>query len=248
MTGPVSQSQGTMRPQWHRNLHHPLCRFRYANMLVDVDGWEELFELLADLDVQGLDPVFRQHRHHLLGMALMKTGKMTDALQAFERGLAVSGGKCVGLEAHADLARILTGNDIRYGSRGIKELVSSIIKADDLLDRDDVEGALAAIDRPEIWRYKELQSFARLAVCHLRRTCPPAERLRKIIALINFQHINEEALWDYGGANNLPLLEHTWGEDDLEVLDDKVFDELEGEWDMKPVVLVLQDLLQKADK
>ena len=210
MVGRSLRPKGDEGWRWVSDPESPVCQIRYASLLVDERRWQDVINLLAEVDDRHLDPVHRQHRLHLLGLAHFRLGDIKAAVHAWENGLAVSGGQCADLRLYIELAHILEGDcdeGASADSGELQHLVSSIREADDHLTAGDVEAALNAIDHQTTWRCREVQSFARLAAAHLERIAPPAERLRKTIALAVFCQLYPPGHGGYGGSDEIPLLD-----------------------------------------
>lgn len=159
--------------EWLREQHgdHPLVRFITAQRALTRAAWSTV-----QSELQGLDPLLlpatrRRHFHHMLGMALAAARQPKDAVREFERA-AAHPGACM-LTPWMDALRIPSEVQDSDDATGSPSFVSSIVRAlwatHGCLQRGDLDGALAAVDRRELWCNGELQSAAWIARVLLAR-------------------------------------------------------------------------------
>jgi len=111
-----------------------------------------------------------QHLYHLLGMALWQKGRLSEALDVWQRGAELPG-RCR-LEPYIDLASyFLPSSPAESGSAYrpvIHDLMSRLQEADRHFQSADYREAIRALDHPLIWMLKETQSLARLSFALLQ--------------------------------------------------------------------------------
>jgi superfamily II DNA or RNA helicase len=143
--------------------------------------WAEVRQMLEGVDLQALLPAYRQHAHHIFGLALLQAGAFERALNVIEEGHRTTKGSC----QLKDLLEVIRDRNDSCSPLGL--LRAAIGEADACLVREDLAGARAAIDRRIVWQGGEVQSLARLAEVELRAEPDRAlGRFRKALALARF--------------------------------------------------------------
>jgi hypothetical protein len=146
--------------------------------------WDEVRSSLEGVELGVLLPVYRRHAHHILGLALLRTGDLARALDVLEVGHSTTTGHCRLDELLAVLRPLRDDGD---PSSPLGRLRAAIHEADAGLLCDDLPSARAAIDRRIVWQSGEVQSLARLAEVELRAEPDRAAgRFRKALALARF--------------------------------------------------------------
>ena len=171
--------------------------------------WAELRRIVGAADLRRLDDGTAQHLHHLLGIARLHAGDRQGALAAWRAGMRRLGAcqleECLPLAI--PLPARLQPKHWGPGQPVVRQLMGAVHVADQALARGDVEGALAAIDRPVVWRASELQSSARLAEAHLR-SVRASSWFHAALALARFLSLH--AGDSFSRWRELPFPEATW--------------------------------------
>jgi hypothetical protein len=166
-----------------RHPDHPRVRLLSANRHASARRWVEAGAALAGVDSSALVEVQAQHVHHLRALAALHERRLDRVAAEVEQARKLRG-HC-SLRALAELAgKGALEDDGDDGIAVLQRLHEVIRTADHRLAAGDPEGAIAALERPEVWAAHELQSLARLAEAHLR--APPAAgraRVRRLEAL-----------------------------------------------------------------
>lgn len=172
--------------------------------------WGEAHDLLVDADMEGSAPACYQHHRHLLAMACLGLDQPERAMELLEDGQEKEG-SCF-YHRLLDLARPLPEplpDELWDGEQPpLRQLMGAVCTADRRLAAGDVRGAIDAIDRRVVWRYREPQSAARLAMAYLRLAEDgPAQRFRKGLALSLYIEVHRDLLRQ--PARAVPLPRHT---------------------------------------
>jgi hypothetical protein len=185
-------------------------RMLRAGEMIRTRRWGEAHELLAGMETEGMAPALYQHHRHLLAMACLGLDQPEQAMELLEDGKKKEG-RCF-YHRLLDLARPLPEplpDEMWDGEQPpLRQLIGAVCVADRRLADGDVKGAIDAIDRRVVWRYREPQSGARLAMAYLRLAEDgPAQRFRKGLALASYVEVHREMLQQPGKV--VPLPRHT---------------------------------------
>jgi hypothetical protein len=178
--------------------------------------WDEVRAQLDAVDVASLPAEHREHHHHLLGLARMRTGDAAGARAIWAQGLDVAEPAqrrscrldvCLQLVEELDDDAAAGGADEGDDARETIQLRRAIARATACRARGDVSGALAALRARCVYRARERQSRARLADAWL--ALPEVEGdeawFDKALALAQFLDVEDLAQFD------LPLAD-AWDE------------------------------------
>ena len=171
---------------------NPEVRLVQAGPLANVGRWTEVADLLFSVDPCGLDEGDARHLHHLLGLSLLNLGETDQARKAFERGLAIKGGRCelmmlLALATPLAEPTVMPEPPWTMEQLAVRELVAAIEAADTFLLRGDATSALVALDRLLVTETGEVQSLARRAEARLLGSDAAEEGLfEKACALARF--------------------------------------------------------------
>ncbi|MCP4655416.1 MAG: hypothetical protein GY856_08355, partial [bacterium] len=205
------------------------------------EQWEEVRNRLQAVDPAELDDGRCCHYYHLLGLAFLYLERSAEAMAAFEKGLEYDEGTCF-LHPLVELVRPMSDppEPEEWGPDQplVRQIAGAIRTADRALSADDPEAALAALDRPPLWRALEVQSAARLAEAWLRVPVAAgspgvaAERFRKRLGLALFCHLYENGPpvyrgldlpglgWESSRLAEIARRAHAWLSDDPEAVVD----------------------------
>jgi len=207
--------------------HHGGLACLAADAAASRQDWSEVRGRLEPHAMTEPDPSCARHLFHLLGVARAWTGDPDGAAEAFERAAAYPG-NC-NIEGWQQLVEPDPEEDDASEVSGVRSLLAAFAEADDHLERGDVDGALHAVDRHEVWCSLEVQSFARLADALLHRGPSDDEQwFATTLAAATFVELFEtrnhaDARPDLGGE--LPYPGH--------ILDDATLEDLArrcGQW------------------
>ena len=169
-----------------RHPGHPGLSLYLAESAASRQEWETVYGLLDGVTTEGLDDVRAQHIHHLFGIALLHRGEPERAISVWVEGLQYEGGFCR-LDHWLELASRPSGSagpGRAGGNGGFHRLLELIETTDRHLQREEWEEARRTIDHPLVWRLREVQSTARLALAHLHSSpAGGAPWIRKALAL-----------------------------------------------------------------
>jgi hypothetical protein len=144
-------------------------RLGEARTLTNVMRWAEVRDRLAPIDPSSLDAGSAQHRHHMLGMALLGLGEREEARCVLREGTAIQGGRC-DLSLPLAMATPLDAEGEEAWSADqafVRDLLGAVETADARLAQGDPAGARCALDRLVVTEAHEVQSLGRLAVAWL---------------------------------------------------------------------------------
>ena len=205
-----------------------------ADLAKDAANWHRVRKLLDGCDAGEVDGATACHLHHLLGLALLMTGEPEEARSTFEDGLRYQEGADRDGQRYQDganrdglryqdgacdlqpLIELLTPlpdplqpADWDESCSTLRQLLGAVHVADTCLGNDDARGAIAAMDRPAVWRTRELQSTARLAEAFLAGP-PPEDHgvLKMTVALAVF--LDRHRLAEGRFRRELPIPGATW--------------------------------------
>lgn len=151
--------------------------FDQVHELLETEKWSEALAQLEALDPAQIAPKQREHYHHLLGIAAIRTGDTARARQSWEEGLAVADPErflSCQLEACMAIAgEVADERDATDDESTIVQVRRAIQRAAACRARGDIAGSLAALRQRCIYRARERQSLARLADTWLALPDPP---------------------------------------------------------------------------
>ncbi len=183
-----------------RQPQNPGVALLAAEEAAEAGRWGEVSERLGAVDPAGLDDGRGCHYHHLLGLALLHLGRPEEAMAVFAKGRLRDEGDCV-FDPLIAVGRPMSEppEPSEWDSEQplMRQLVGAIRVIDRALASGDLAVAVAAVERPAIWRASEVQSAARLAELYLRlpaaagSPAPALPRFRKRLALAFFCDVLE---------------------------------------------------------
>ncbi|HWN70778.1 MAG TPA: hypothetical protein VNM90_24220 [Haliangium sp.] len=177
---------------WARRRYpdHADLALNAAEYLANKPSWSELPALLDAIDASKLPPRRIRHLHHLRGLALFHAGRHDEALAAWREGAAHAHGEQGACELQPYI-EMLAPVDPDRGEGAITTDAGrvrwSITQAARCLARDDVRGALAAMDRAHVWQAPDMQALAHLAdVYRQSEDRSPVHVFHQLLALAAF--------------------------------------------------------------
>lgn len=192
-----------------RHPHDPHTALASALGFADDGRWEDVRQVLGNMDLDTLQANRRQHAHHLLARALLEAGESQRAHHVLQRAAAGGVGRCK-LQPLIDLAAPLPPD--ASGDSPVLALRRAVECADAALARSANAEALTAIDIDVVWRSHEQQSLARLAEAHLRNDpMDDATLFQKALALATFLEVQRTQFY----RRDYPLPTARWSEPQL---------------------------------
>jgi hypothetical protein len=207
-----------------RQSDHPIARLRAAEEKAERGEWRRVAELLGRPERKAGFAAGR-HWHHLRGLALLHTGDLAGARKSFEAGVANDEEGCE-LDALLEVVHAALGEGGLHARSPLASLVARTLRAEELLERGDAQGAIRLLDTAVIHATEELQSMARLAQALLEwpaRT--KVELFRKAVVLAHFVRIQREPR---RLRSEIPLGPRAWGAERLSALATRAAEWLEG--------------------
>lgn len=161
----------------------PALRAWAVQDAMDRGAWSEARELLDEIEpalrVDG-PPALASWCGYARGVLLYATGEVRRAIATWEAlgGMDAATGRAA---AFAEESRRLHEGATSSASDATAVLLRAIRESDARASAGDRRGAMAALDRHEVWAANEPQSFSRLAALHLEHEpATAAEWLRKL--------------------------------------------------------------------
>jgi hypothetical protein len=143
----------------------PYVRLLLAEQAADRSDWGGAIDVLEPMPADGLQEQAHAHRHHQLGLALYRQGRLGAAAAELERGAAVGDDPCslAGWGEWVDRLARRGGGPLAPTDSPLLRLQDSVIEADVLLAAKEGAKAQALLDTPACWSVLEVQTLARLA-------------------------------------------------------------------------------------
>ena len=148
---------------------HPEVATTRAERAISAGRFAEALALLAPHGPESLRPGARRHFLHVRGLALFHDGDPEAARSDWIAARAHKGAcdldellEALGPEGTVGEIRGAAGGRLHLG-----HLRALVARADALREAGDLEGARAALHRPEVWLLQEEQTQARLAEVHM---------------------------------------------------------------------------------
>jgi hypothetical protein len=150
---------------------------RLASVTEKAADWKQALEMVLGIDPDWMT-VFRRHFHHVQGVACLFAGRIDEARQVLEAGLAHHDGGC-DLEPLLELAKPMRmpPKASEWSARHplTRQLVGALRVATAAIKRDDDRAAVATLEHPAVWLAAETETLTRLAIAHIALVDDPAD-------------------------------------------------------------------------
>lgn len=224
--GLVEESGALARWAWERHPQDAVLGYLAGRHAARGLDWGAAADFLAAGTSAEVPTDIAGHRAHLLILARLRTGAVTEARTIVEANRHLDGLCSLGLLLPLTLPPGALSDRRRWGAGRprIWQVVGAVHAADAALARGDLSKALAALDRPAVWNSNDAQCLARLAEVCLRGDEPsPAARFRRLEACAHYC-----ASRSSDRPSNLPLPGATWSVERLDELAERCHATLEA--------------------